>query len=178
MALRKRIKDYNADLEGTGFPEFLGSLNMFLTQERAIAELRQAQILTKQTYDRVKEAVAIRIPLLESDIEELKAKIASVAPEFELLNEICEDFKQEIKRIGEQKSNAIAQSFHDFTINLGDTFETDFIRYQPSLNFLDFLSSGKREVFEKELDGYVCEVALVLGYHDSEALMLNYLSRF
>lgn len=24
------------------------------------------------------------------------------------------------------------------------------------------------EVFEKELDGYVCEVALVLGYHDSE----------
>ena len=34
---------------------------------------------------------------------------------------------------------------------MGDTFETDFIRYQPDLNFLDFLSGGKRERFEKEL---------------------------
>ena len=23
------------------------------------------------------------------------------------------------------------------------------------------------EIFEKELDGYICDVALVLGYHDS-----------
>lgn len=151
MALRKRIKDSNADLVGTGFPPFLKSLNAFLTQERAIAELRQARTLTKQTQIHVKEAVERRIPLLESDITELKEKIASVAPEFELLNEICTDFQQEIKRIGEKKSQAIAKSFHDFTIGLGDTFETDFIRYQPSLNFLDFLSSGKREVFEREL---------------------------
>ena len=102
MALRKRIKDTNANLEGTGFPAFLGSLNKFLTQERAIAELRQARILTKQTHNHVKEAVERRIPLLESDISELKEKIASVAPEFELLNEICEDFKQEIRKIGDK----------------------------------------------------------------------------
>ena len=151
QALRKRIKDSSADLQGTGFPAFLSSLNAFLTQERAIAELRQARTLTKQTQTHVKEAVERRIPLLESDINDLKAKIASVAPEFELLSEICTDFQQEIKRIGDKKSQAIAKSFHDFTIGLGDTFETDFIRYQPSLNFLDFLSSGKREVFEREL---------------------------
>ncbi len=151
MALRKRIKNTNADLSETGFSEFLGSLNKFLTQERAIAELRQARVLTKQTYTHVKEAVNRRIPLLESDINELKEKIASVAPEFELLNEICEDFKQEIRKIGNKKSKAISQSFSDFIIDLGNTFETDFIRYQPSLNFLDFLSSGKREIFEREL---------------------------
>ncbi|MDJ0594074.1 MAG: dynamin family protein [Pleurocapsa sp. MO_226.B13] len=151
-ALRRRIKDSNADLEGTGFPEFLGALNIFLTQERAIAELRQAKILTKQAYNNVKEAVGRRIPLLESDINDLKEKIASVAPEFELLNEICEDFKQEIRRISNKKSRAIGKSFHDFIVNLGETFETDFIRYQPSLNFLDFLSSGKLEVFERELN--------------------------
>ena len=151
LALRKRIKDNHADLQGTGFPPFLSSLNAFLTQERAIAELRQARTLTKQTQTHVSEAVERRIPLLESDIDDLKAKIASVAPEFELLNEICTDFKQEIKRIGDRKSQAIAKSFHDFVIGLGDTFETDFIRYQPSLNFLDFLSSGKREMFEREL---------------------------
>ena len=150
-ALRKRLKNTNGDLEGTGFPEFLGSLNTFLTQERAIAELRQARTLSKQTYKHVKESVNRRIPLLESDINELKAKIASVAPEFELLNEICTDFKQEIQKIGNKKSEGISQSFRDFVINLGNTFETDFVRYQPSLNFLDFLSSGKREVFEREL---------------------------
>jgi hypothetical protein len=30
-------------------------------------------------------------------------------------------------------------------LNLGNTFENDFLKYQPALNFLDFLSSGKRE---------------------------------
>src|ERR687885_937365 len=37
-ALRKRMKDASASLGGTGFPEFMGALNTFLTQERAIAE--------------------------------------------------------------------------------------------------------------------------------------------
>ncbi|MEL6494633.1 MAG: dynamin family protein [Cyanobacteria bacterium J06623_7] len=151
MALRRRIKDSNADLSGTGFPPFMTALKTFLTQSRAIAELHQARVLSQQINTRVNEAVQRRIPLLESDIEELQAKIASVAPEFELLNEICNDFKQEIVRIGNQKSQAIANSFSQFVIELGDTFETDFIRYQPSLNFLDFLSSGRREVFEREL---------------------------
>ncbi|MEL6928968.1 MAG: dynamin family protein [Cyanobacteria bacterium J06600_6] len=151
MALRKRIKDSYADLTGTGFPAFLGALKAFLTQERAIAELRQAKVLAQQTNTHVKSAVSRRLPLLESDIEELKTKIDSVAPEFELLNEICTDFKQEISRISKQKSTAIANSFSNFVIDLGNTFETDFVRYQPSLNFLDFLSSGKREAFEREL---------------------------
>ncbi|MEO1670939.1 MAG: dynamin, partial [Cyanobacteria bacterium J06631_2] len=150
MALRQRLKDEN-NLAGTGFPPFMGALKAFLTQERAIAELRQAKVLSQQTNIHVGEAVNRRIPLLESDINELKEKIASVAPEFELLNEICADFKQEIIRISEQKSTAIADSFSQFVIDLGNTFETDFIRYQPSLNFLDFLSSGKREVFEQQL---------------------------
>jgi hypothetical protein len=91
------------------------------------------------------------IPLLESDINDLKAKIASVAPEFELLNEICTDFQKEIGTMRDRKSDLIANSFRDFVLNLGNTFESDFIRYQPSLNFLDFLSSGKRETFEQEL---------------------------
>jgi replication fork clamp-binding protein CrfC len=151
LALRKRLKHEHADLTDTGFPPFMGALKTFLTQERAIAELRQAKVLAQQTNTHVKEAVHRRIPLLESDLNELKTKIASVAPEFELLNEICADFKQEITRISEQKSQAIANSFSQFVINLGNTFETDFMRYQPSLNFLDFLSSGKRAVFEQEL---------------------------
>lgn len=44
-ALRRRLKTPSATLEGTGFREFMGSLNTFLTQERAIAEMRQARTL-------------------------------------------------------------------------------------------------------------------------------------
>ena len=151
IALRKRIKDTNASLEGTGFPPFLAALNIFLTQERAIAELRQARTLAQQTDRRVREVVSRRIPLLESDIQDLKQRIASVEPEFELLSEICTDFKQEITTIRDRKVNSISNSFSEFILNLGNTFESDFIRYQPSLNFLDFLSSGKRAAFEREL---------------------------
>ena len=151
MALRKRIKNPAASLEETGFPPFINSLNTFLTQERAIAELRQSRIIAQQTSNRVQEAVQRRIPLLEQDINELKTKIASVEPEFTLLNGIRNDFKQEIRTIRDRKANTISESFRSFVLGLGDTFETDFIRYQPDLNFLDFLSGGKRERFEKEL---------------------------
>ena len=151
MALRQRIKNPDATLENSGFPEFLTALSTFLTQERAISELRQARILANQTRDRVTEAVNRRIPLLESDIENLKQKIASVEPEFELLNDICDNFQQEITTVRDKKAGTISESFHSFVLSLGDTFEVDFIKYQPSLNFLDFLSSGKRDAFEREL---------------------------
>jgi GTPase SAR1 family protein len=150
LALRKRIKDANASLEGTGFPELMGALDNFLVKERAIAQLRQARTLAKQTYSRVREAVERRIPLLEQDIQELKTSINSVEPEFELLTEIRNDFQQEIRKIRDKKTQAIADSFRNYVLNLGNTFETDFLRYQPDLNFLDFLSSGKREAFERQ----------------------------
>ena len=151
MALRKRLKNSDASLDGTGFPSFLQSLNTFLTQERAIAELRQSRIIARQTANRVREAVQRRIPLLEKDVSELKEKINYVEPEFKLLSNIRHDFQQEIRDIRDSKAKIISNSFKDFVLKLGDTFETDFIRYQPELNFLDFLSGGKRELFEKEL---------------------------
>jgi replication fork clamp-binding protein CrfC len=151
MALRKRIKDADASLEDTGFPPFLAALNTFLTQERAIAELKQARTLSKQTKKRIQEVVTRRIPLLESDLWDLKQKIASVEPEFELLTEICTDFKREITTMRDRQAEKISHSFSEFVLNLGNTFEADFIRYQPTLNFLDFLSAGKRAAFEREL---------------------------
>jgi replication fork clamp-binding protein CrfC len=151
MALRRRLKNPIADLAGTGFPEFLGALNLFLTQERAIAELRQARTISKQTYNRIKEAVDRRIPLLAKDVDELKERINSVAPEFDLLQSICTKFQQVVRAMGEQKSQSISTSFNDYILNLGNTFEQDFLRYQPNLDLLGFLSAGKREAFEKEL---------------------------
>lgn len=68
LALRKRLKDYNGDLTGTGFSAFMDALKTFLTKQKAIAELRQVKVLSQQTNTDVKEAVNRGIPLLKSDI--------------------------------------------------------------------------------------------------------------
>ena len=36
-------------------------------------------------------------------------------------------------------------------LNLEHTFEQDFLKYQPDLNFVSFLSQGKRKEFEAQL---------------------------
>ncbi|MBD2069295.1 dynamin family protein [Leptolyngbya sp. FACHB-671] len=150
QALRRQIKDASASLEGTGFPEFMGALNTFLTQERAIAEFRQARTLARQANLRVKQAVERRIPLLGQDVEELKQRISSVEPEFTKLSQIRDEFCDEIRRMRDRKARAIADSFRTYVLSLENTFEQDFLRYQPSdLQFLDFFSESKREQFNR-----------------------------
>lgn len=150
-ALRLRLKNPSASLEETGFPEFMAALNTFLTQERAIAELRQARTLARQTYTHTREAVERRIPLLEQDANQLKEKISSVEPEFNKLTTIRDEFQQEICSTRDTQAKAIADSFRSYVLNLGNTFEADFIRYQPELKMLDFLNKGKREAFNSAL---------------------------
>ncbi|MBD2182453.1 dynamin family protein [Planktothrix sp. FACHB-1355] len=147
QALRRRMKNSEESLEGTGFPEFMNELNTFLTKERAIAQLRQAITLAQQSYHRVWSAIDRRIPLLEQDVEELKRRIGSVEPEFKKLTEIRDRFKDEIASTRDKKARAIADSFKEYILNLGNTFESDFLRYQPNIGFLDSLSKGKREEF-------------------------------
>ena len=150
-ALRLRIKNPDADLAGTGFPEFMAALNTFLTQERAISQLRPARTLARQISARVREAVGRRLPLLDRDVNELKEKINSVEPEFKKLSQIRDEFQQEIIEVRDSKSRTIADSFRTYVLKLENTFETDFLRYQPELSFLDFFSQGKREAFEASL---------------------------
>ena len=148
QALRKRVRDVNADLTGTGFPEFIQALNIFLTQERAIVQLRQVRTLAKQTLQRSEEAIEQRIPLLEQSVTELRDRIASVEPEFAQLNGIRNDFRDEIRSMRDQKAREVADSFRDYVLRLEYSFEEDFLRYQPAtLGFLQFLSSGQRDLF-------------------------------
>ncbi|MUG93041.1 dynamin [Scytonema sp. UIC 10036] len=151
QALRRRLKNPQASLEGTGFPNFMGSLNTFLTRERAIAELRQVRTLARQACDRTREAIERRIPLLDQDVNQLRTRINSVEPEFKKLTNIRDQFQQEIRNTSDTKSKAVADSFRDYVLGLGNTFETDFLRYQPELNLFDFLSNGKREAFNMAL---------------------------
>jgi replication fork clamp-binding protein CrfC len=151
QALRRRLKNPQADLTGTGFTEFMGSLNTFLTRERAVAELRQIRTLSRQTVNNTREAIDRRIPLLDQNVNELKLRIESVEPEFTKLNSIRDQFQREILNTRDQQARGISESFRSYVLNLGNTFETDFLRYQPELNFFDFLSNGKREEFNASL---------------------------
>lgn len=160
QALRRRIKDSEANLEGTGFPNFLQSLNTFLTQERAVAELRQARSLARQISSRVSEAITRRIPLLDQSVDQLKARIALVEPQFDQLSQIRDQFSHEIRTTRDRKARAIADSFRTYVLNLEHTFEQDFLRYQPAnLGFLDLFNKGKRDqfsaAFEQAFQQYV-----------------------
>ncbi|HEY9748152.1 MAG TPA: dynamin family protein [Allocoleopsis sp.] len=146
-ALRRRLKDAADPLTGTGFPEFEAALSRFLTQERAVAELYQATTLARQAYNHAHEAIARRIPLLDQDVQELKQRLKSVEPEFAKLNEIRDQFQAEIRDLRDRKAKDIATDFCSYILNLGTTFDTDFLRYQPDISFWDFLSQGRREEF-------------------------------
>lgn len=151
QALRKRLKNPDASLEGTGFTKFIQSLNTFLTRERAVAELRQIRTLARQAGTRTREAIERRIPLLEKDVAELRDRISSVEPEFRKLSSIRDQFQADILQMRDNQAHLVAESFRSYVLGLGDTFETDFLKYQPELNLFDFLNGGKREAFNTEL---------------------------
>ncbi len=151
QALRRRLKNPDANLDGTGFSAFIGALNTFLTRERAIAELRQVRTLARLACNHTREAIARRIPLLDQDVNELKKRIDSVEPEFNKLTNIRNGFQKEIINTRDSQARLISESFRNYVLNLGDNFETDFLRYQPELNLFDFLSSGKRDAFNAAL---------------------------
>ncbi|MGB3296267.1 MAG: hypothetical protein WBB01_25045 [Phormidesmis sp.] len=129
QALRQRLRDRDASLndglKGTGLEPFVQALNVFLTQERAIAELRQARTLGRETRDRFQAAVTRRIPLLNQGVDELKQRIASVAPEFEQLASIRDRFQADIRSMRDQKAQAIATSLKTYLYQLENTFELE-----------------------------------------------------
>jgi replication fork clamp-binding protein CrfC len=147
-ALRRRLKDKDADLADTGFPKFINALNTFLTQERAISELRQTRIIAKQTCTHVREAIARRIPLLEADVSDLKTKIVEIEPQFVELQNIRDEFRDDIRRVRDRQARSIADSFGTYLNSLETTFEADFKPYLPSeISFMEFFSNDKREQF-------------------------------
>ncbi|MEL7078732.1 MAG: dynamin family protein [Cyanobacteria bacterium J06582_2] len=148
--LRQKLKHPDVDLSETGFGQFTQTLDRFLTTERAATEFKQAQLVARQTCDRLQELVSRRIPLLKSDIASLKAKIASVKPEFAQLQNIKHSFSAEIMTVRDRQTRSLVNSFENYVLKLGDTFETDFASYQPSLEFIGFLRPDKREEFNRD----------------------------
>jgi small GTP-binding protein len=148
-ALRRRQK--GQPLDGTGLPEFINTLEEFLVKERAIAEFRQTRTLMRQTYQQVHQAVAVRIPLLDRSVAELKQQIKSVEPEFEQLEKIQNKLHVEIATIKEKCSNTLAESIYKNISGWSETFEADFKPYMPDIKTFQFLLGGQRKKFEQQM---------------------------
>ena len=97
--------------------------------------------------------------MLEQDVNELKQRITSVEPEFGKLHEIRDRFQEEIKIMRDRKSKSVADCFKAYILNLGNTFDSDFLRYQPEISFFDSLESHKRDsfntAFKKAFEQYI-----------------------
>lgn len=148
-ALRRQMKTPEDNLEGTGFTEFLAALNQFVNTDRFGAELEQARTIARVATTHLQEAVTRRIPLIKEDVAQIKRRLETVEPEFEKLTEIRNSLQQEIRNIQNLQARALADSFRTYIVGLGGTFEADFLKYQPELNFFNFLNQGKREAFER-----------------------------
>lgn len=160
-ALRSQLHDPKAPLDDTGIPAFLDALTQFLTRERANAELHHAVQQVRSVSAHVHEAVERRIPLLDQDIDDLKASVASVQAEFEQLAAISTDFQAEIRKIRDRESQSIADSFRTHMLQLEQTFEADFVASQPDLEFLDFLNKENRakfhDAFKRAFERYLTD---------------------
>jgi GTPase SAR1 family protein len=151
-AFKARTMTPAGSLVGTGFDKFFDILRPFLTQDRIIAELLSVKGLVRQIYQKVNEAVGVRINLLDIGVEELKQKILGISPEFNQLIEIRDGFKQQIRTNSEHYANELANDFCNYLSNLDSTFETDFAPYQPDLKVFDLLKSGKKQEFQDNLE--------------------------
>ena len=148
-ALRSNLDNSTIDIASTGFDIFANALNNFLTEERVKTEFKQAEIVTQQVYNRLHEAVVRRISLLSESQEDVRQKIDNVAPDFVRLQELQAELQQEIKLQAKSQAKKIAASFEEYVLKLEDTFIIDFQKYQPHLDTWDFLSSSKREDFNR-----------------------------
>ncbi|MBW4668467.1 MAG: dynamin family protein [Cyanomargarita calcarea GSE-NOS-MK-12-04C] len=146
-ALRSRLKDSESNLAGTGFPQFLHTLNNFLTKERVAVEIDQALAIARQVHARFTAATQRRIPLLDENVEELQQKIDTVQSDFHQLSSIASKYQEEIRTISNKKATEIADSFKNYILKLEHTFEEDFINSQPELEFMQFFDQTNRELF-------------------------------
>jgi len=150
QALRRRVKDADATLDDTGLGAFLTELGRYLTQDRIQAELKRAGVVAGQVQRRVEAAIARRIPLLGSDTGRLKQQIAELEVEFEQLEAIRRQCAKLIQNVGQPQAETTGQSFKDFVLKLEETFESDFVASQPSLDFVQFLQKDNRQKFYQD----------------------------
>ncbi|ESA38564.1 dynamin family protein [Leptolyngbya sp. Heron Island J] len=150
--LRQRLKSPNVPIQDPGFARLLTTLDQFLTQERARAEFQPVVALSHRTLRDLTEKVQLRQTLWQQNVAELKQTILQLAPVFEQLVMIRDDFQTEIRQSCDRNATTTTTAFKDFILNLETTFEQDFAPYQPDLSLLDLVSPAGRQQFNQSLE--------------------------
>ena len=152
QVLRQRLKSAETPIADPGFAQFLTTLDRFLSQERAQAEFQPAVALSQRTLAELIEKVTLRRTLLTQTVAELKQAILQLAPVFEQLVDIRDQFQCEIRESCDRNANATTTAFKDFILNLENTFERDFAPYQPDLSLFDLVNPAGRQQFNQSLE--------------------------
>lgn len=150
--LRQRLKTPDAPIRDPGFTRFLTTLDQFLIHERATAEFQPVVVLSQRTLMDLTEKIRLHRLLLTQPVIELKQRILQLAPAFEQLVVIRDDFQNEIRASCDRNATTITTAFKDFILNLEATFEKDFAPYQPDLSILDLISPAGRQQFNHSLE--------------------------
>lgn len=150
--LRQRVKCPDAPIEDPGFANFLTTLDQFLTYERARAEFQPIIALSQRILTELTEKVTLRQTLLKHSVNELRQSILQLAPAFEQLVIIRDEFQQEIRESCDRTATTTTTAFKDFILNLETTFVTDFAPYQPDLSLLNLVSPAGRQHFNQSLE--------------------------
>ena len=150
--LRQRLKTPDRPIQDPGFSRFLTTLDQFLTHERARAEFQPVVALSQRTLMELTEKVELRQTLLDQTGAELKQTILQLAPVFEQLVTIRDEFQTEIRQSCDRNATATTTAFKDFILNLEHTFEKDFAPYQPDLSLIDLVSPAGRQQFNQSLE--------------------------
>ena len=152
QVLRQRVKAPDEPIHDPGFSRFLTTLDRFLTQERAKAEFQPVVALSQRILTALTEKVTLRRTLLDQNVAQLKQTILQLAPVFEQLVTIRDQFQQEIRESCDRNATATTTAFRDFILNLETTFEKDFAPYQPDLSLIDLVSPAGRQQFNQALE--------------------------
>lgn len=147
--LRSRVKTPEAPVEGE-FARLTAALSQFVTQDRFAAECGFARHQLQLVSQQVQETADKRMLLLDETVQSLELKLVDIQQEFDHLAEIRDQFQGLIRTKRDREVEAIARSFRDYILGLEETFEDDFVKSQPDLDFLKFLQKDSREEFYRQ----------------------------
>jgi GTPase SAR1 family protein len=141
----------NSDsLNGTGFLEFINSLNYFLTNERLISELYPAVYTAQGVADSIDKKVSDLLLVLDDDLKTLEEKISKVNPHIRIMKMLVNSLEEKVETKSKDCSTAVVRSYNEYFLRCLNNFDLEF--GMPEVSSLS--KGGRDEYVEKLREGF------------------------